>query len=104
MPQTNQPVVINGATIVGLGTQNSLNITAATVVKASKGRICKVNVLTAGSTVGTVNDVSTTGGAAAGNLVFNIPDTVGIYDLNFPCSTGIVVVPGTGQVVSVSFN
>lgn len=102
MPQTNQPVVINGATIVGQGTQNVLNITTATVVKATKGRIGKVIVNTAGSTVGTVSDSATT--ASAANLIYNIPDTVGIYDLNFPCATGILITPGTGQVLSVSYN
>ncbi len=80
-----------------------LNITAATVVKASPGRVCRVSVVVAGSTAGTVNDVLTTGGAAATNQVATIPDVVGNYSIEMPCLTGIVVVPGTGQTVAVSY-
>lgn len=85
------------------GQYSRLNITAATVVKPASGRICKVCVNVAGA-AGTINDVATTGGAAAGNLVFAIPAVVGVYELNFPCLSGIVVVPGAAQVVSVSYN
>ncbi len=81
-----------------------LDISAATVVKATSGVIVTVNVITAGTTVGTVNDVATTGGAAITNQVAPIPNTVGTYAVNMPCATGIVVVPGSGQVVAVSFD
>lgn len=81
-----------------------LDISAATVVKASSGVVVMVNVITAGSTAGTVNDVATTGGAAVANQVAAIPNTIGSYAVNMPCATGIVVVPGTSQVVSVSFD
>lgn len=96
--------VINSALIVGKGIANKLDITSATVIKAVQGRICKVNVVVAGSAAGTVNDCATTGAAAVANEVFAIPNTVGIYDVDFPCMTGIVVVPGTGQTISVSYN
>lgn len=81
-----------------------LDISAATVVKATSGVIVMVNVITAGTGAGTVNDVATTGGAAVTNQVATIPDVVGSYAVNMPCATGIVVVPGSGQVVSVSFD
>lgn len=86
------------------GNNNSLNITGATVVKAKPGTIYDVIVTTAGTTAGTVSDVTTTGGVAAANLVFSIPNTVGVYQLTFPCKAGIVVTPGTGQVLSVSYS
>ncbi|OYY59037.1 MAG: hypothetical protein B7Y55_01115 [Polynucleobacter sp. 35-46-207] len=83
---------------------NMLNITAATVVKAFPGKIVNVNVTTAGTTVGSVSDIATTAGVAAANLVASIPNAVGSYPLNFPCKVGIVITPGTGQVISVSYN
>lgn len=86
------------------GNNSVLNITAATVVKASPGTIWNVNVTTAGTTVGGVYDFAATTGEAAANLVAAIPDVVGAIDLIFPCKTGILIVPGTGQVVSVSFS
>jgi hypothetical protein len=82
----------------------TLNITAPTVVKASPGRISKVAVIVAGSATGTVNDCLTTGAAAVANQVGVIPTTVGSSTFDWPCAVGIVIVPGTGQTLSVSFN
>ncbi len=86
------------------GNNSVLNITAATVVKASPGTIWNVNVTVAGTTVGGVYDFAAATGEASANLVAAIPDVVGSVDLVFPCKTGILIVPGTGQVVSVSFS
>ena len=85
------------------GTNSVLNITAATVVKVSPGTIWNVNVTTAGTTVGGVYDFATATGEGAANLVAVIPIVAGAINLTFPCKTGILIVPGTGQVVSVSF-
>lgn len=93
-----------GAVQIAGGVSSTYNISAATVVKATKGTLMRVSVITAGTTAGTVNDVATTGGAAVGNQIGTIPDTVGTYEFAWPCATGIVVVPGTGQVLAVSYN
>jgi hypothetical protein len=93
----------SGNLLVGNGSTNKLNITAATVVKATAGRACTVIVNVAGA-AGTLSDCATTGAVAATNLVFAIPATVGVYKMDFPCLTGIVVTPGAAQVVSVSFD
>jgi hypothetical protein len=85
------------------GKTASYNKSASAVIKASAGRLCKVVVLTAGSAPGTVNNCTTTGAAAAGNLIFNVPNTVGIYDLDWPCDTGITYILGTGQVCAFSY-
>lgn len=85
------------------GSASVLNVTAATVVKAAPGTIYTVVVTTPGSAAGSVHDVLTTAGATASNLVFDIPNTAGVYSLTFPCAVGIVVTPGTGQVLSVAF-
>ena len=91
------------AVVVGQGTTAVLNITAATVVKPVGGRVAKVSVLVGGSAVGAVHNCATTGAAAAANQVAVVPDTEGVYDIDFPCSAGIVVVPGTGQTLAVSY-
>ena len=81
-----------------------LNITTATVVKGSAGLIGRVWVNTAGSTAGTLSDCATTGAVAAANLIATLPNTVGPYAIEFYAAVGIVVTPGTGQVVSISFD
>jgi hypothetical protein len=99
----------SGNLLVGNGSLNAKNITAATVVKATPGRICKVIVNTVPtSSAVSVSDVATTGGAAASNLVISVATaqlTAGqVINLDFPCTTGIVVNPGASGVVSVSFD
>jgi len=99
-----QPAVINGALITGQGISSVLNVSANTLVKATKGRIVKVNVNVAGSTNGAIYDSASIAGAATANLVAIIPEAVGVYTFDFPCKNGIVVETGTSQVVSVSYN
>lgn len=85
------------------GTKTVLNITAATVIKATPGRIARVSVIVAGSTNGSIYDHATTSGVAAANQVGVIPEAIGSYDISLPCLVGIVVTPGTGQTIAVSY-
>lgn len=92
------------AVTVGKGTVTVKNITAATVVKAVGGRVAKVSVLVAGSAPGAVYDRATTSGVGVTNQVAVIGNTAGVLDIDMPCSAGIVVVPGTGQTLAVSYS
>ena len=85
------------------GVLSALNITAATVVKATPGRLVRINVIVAGSAAGTANDCTTTAAAAAANQIVTIPASVGQVGIEWPCLAGIVVVPGTGQTLSVAY-
>lgn len=102
-----------GLTVSAAGTLNAsqtplsastlLNQSAEVVVKATPGQVYTVNVVTAGSTNGSLHDCATTGAVAAGNLVFTIPEAVGNYPVNFPFKTGIVYVPGTSMVAAIAY-
>lgn len=85
------------------GNRSVLNITAATVVKATSGVLVTVSVFVAGSAAGAAYDLATNTPAAA-NEIGVIPNAVGLYEFQWPCSTGILIVPGTGQSVSVSYS
>ena len=93
-----------------VGTKNALNITQAQLLDTtglssySARRISHVHVLVAGSAPGSVNDSATLAGANTTNQVYAIPNTVGIYIVDFPCMNGIVVTPGTGQTLAVSYD
>lgn len=97
-PTTRQTVAVSD------GDASVLNVTAATVIKAVPGRTYRVLVVTAGSAAGALYDCATTGAVAAGNQVASIPDTVGAYAFNWPHAVGIVLVPGTDQVLAISFS
>jgi hypothetical protein len=77
MPQTLiMPPISQGNTAVsGGGSRSALNVTAATVIKATPGRLVRINVLgvigTGGALV--INDCTTTGAATAANQIANIP-------------------------------
>jgi len=85
-------------------TQRVVNITANTVVKAAPGTVWTVSVLVAGSAAGGVYDAATVAAAASSNEIYVTPNTVGAINLNgFSCTSGIVVKPGTGQTIAISF-
>lgn len=84
------------------GTKTALYVNGTTVIKAQPGMVAQINVLVAG-VAGTVNDCATTAAVATANEIAAIPATVGPIRLGFPCAVGIVVAPGAGQVVSVSY-
>jgi len=86
------------------GAVNAANISSPTVVKTSAGRIASVSVLTAGSATGLIYDGATL--TATIKPVYVIPTSVGTepYVVNMPLSFGLLVVPGSGQVVTVSYS
>lgn len=86
------------------GSASVLNITAATVIKAKPGTLFRIAVNTAGSAAGAAYDASATSGNTAANLIAGIPNAAGVISLEWPCNNGILIVPGTGQVLSVSFS
>ena len=95
-----------GDQYVATGKTPTYNVSAITVIKATPGRLVKIIVNVASSTAIKAYDVATTGGAAAANTIYTGPTTSvagTVISLDWPCSTGIVVDPGTGGTVSVAF-
>jgi hypothetical protein len=87
------------------GESAAFNLTSgAKLIKVGPGRVGTLTTIVAGTTVGTVNDAATTGAAAIGNQIAAVPNTLGAsVPLNFPFANGLVIVPGTGQVLAVSY-
>jgi hypothetical protein len=86
------------------GAVNAANISAPLVVTTQAGRICSVSVLAGGSASGFIYDgVSLT---ATTKPLYVIPTSVGTepYVVNLPVSFGILVVPGSGQIVTISYS
>jgi len=79
------------------------NIYQPTLLKAAPGYVFSLVVNTAGSAPGTINDCTTIGAASAANQVAPIPNTTGVYKLDWPFQNGIVIVPGTGQVIAAKW-
>lgn len=84
------------------GAQSTSQIAAAAVLKTAAGRVAQVSVTVAGSVPGFVYDANQITGAS--NILYTIPNVVGVYAVNMPANVGIVVSPGTGQTVTVSWS
>lgn len=97
----NSSVSNTGPTLGGAFSQYDISTT--TLLKSASGVLYRVSVTTAGTTTGAIYDTNATGSVGASNLVAVIPEAVGVYEFIWPCQTGIVVVPGTSQVISVAY-
>jgi hypothetical protein len=85
------------------GATGVYDITSATTIKASPGRLIKISVVVAGSAAGTANDCAATGSVATGNEICPIPASVGIITLDWQCASGITITPGTGQTLAALY-
>lgn len=104
----NLVIALNGATqafkeVNGISTTEG--ITAATVLKTSAGRVASVSITTAGSATGMIYDSANTTASAP---LWVIPETAAAngqpYFVNLPTDSGILVIPGTGQTLTVSWS
>jgi len=84
------------------GTQRAAAMTATTLVSGSQGRLVQVSVIVAGSASGAIYDSSNA--SSLTNQVAAIPNIIGVYNYNIPVTSGIVVAPGTGQTVCVTYS
>ena len=82
----------------------ALGLSASTVIKTKTGRLYSINVTTAGTTSGYVYDTTSLNTIDPSNLIMNVPATAGTITLNWPFVNGLVYVPGTGQVASISYS
>ena len=85
---------VNGATAKAA-------ISTPTLVWNGAGRLAVVSVTSAGA-VGMAYDSASTSDLTAPICV--IPASAGVFGANVPVSRGIVVVPGAGQVVTVTYS
>jgi len=64
--------------------------------------VARVSVITAG-VAGGIYDAKSIAAATTGTQLCVIPATVGIHEIFMPVVNGIVVKPGAGQKVSISY-
>jgi len=105
--QKNGVIALNNlsqSTLRGLGTQTSATVTVPTLIVTGAGYLVNFSVLVAGSGAGTINNASSTTTAAAANALCAIPATVGIVKTGQLFTSGLVIVPGTGQSINVTYS
>lgn len=96
---------INGLGQTYLRVQGALRsgtLTASTAVASGQGRLASISVIVAGSTDGMIYDSNSTG--LLTNELMVIDNVVGVTVANLPFNNGLVVVPGTGMTVVVTYS
>lgn len=94
---------IQQALAAEVATVTTATVTASTFITAGKGRLLRVSVLVAGTTVGFVHNSQTPTGASAANALVAAPNTIGVYEAGLVFDSGLVIVPGTGQSLNVTY-
>lgn len=87
------------------GSQVSNSVSAQTQIVVGAGRLAMVNVIIAGSTVGgfyDTADANNTNNPA--HRLAAIPMSLGSYFINTPFNDGLLLTPGTGQTVTVTYS
>ena len=105
--QKNGVVAINNYSntiLRGQGTATSSTVTGSTLVVAGRGYLVSYAVVVAGSAAGAIYNSSTTGGTAASNQLCATGTTVGVYPVGQIFANGLVIVPGTGQSINVTYS
>lgn len=86
------------------GTNTSATVTSQTLITATKGYLVNFSVVVAGTTAGTINNAATTAASAAANAICATPTTLGVYSCGAVFSNGLVINPGTGQSINVTYS
>jgi hypothetical protein len=101
----NLVTAINGLGQTYLKVQGALRsgtLTDSTPVSSGQGRLASISVVVAGSTDGMIYDSTST--SSLTNALVVIDNVVGVTVANLPYNNGLVVVPGTGMTVVVSYS
>jgi len=87
------------------GVSTAEGITAPTVVKTTPGRVASISIIVAGSTTGMLYDSPNLTQSAPLWVIPAAGATNGEpYVVNMPTDSGLMVSPGTGQTVTVSWS
>lgn len=103
--QKNGVVAVNQVAENAFGVQgrkNALEITTPTLIHTGEAWVARLSVIVAGA-AGAVYDANTLVSATTGKRLCIIPATVGIHEVLMPVTRGIVISPGAGQIVTVSY-
>lgn len=114
--QKNGVVAINGLTQAitrYLGNRTSQAVTTSTLIFAGTGRLVSYSIIVAGTTDGLIYNSASVAGIAAADLLTAVPAPggsgnapflgLGVIPVGMFFTKGLVVVPGTGQTVAVTY-
>lgn len=88
----------------GQGSLTSATVTGDTLVIAGKGYLVNFSVLNAGSGAGYIYNANSVASISASSALCVTPTVVGVFPAGQVFSNGIVISPGTGQSINVTYS
>jgi len=104
--QKNGVIAINGlaqSNLRVLGKVTSSTVTTDTLVVSGSGYLVRYSILVAGA-AGTVHNASSVASATATNALCVSQATVGVFDAGLAFTNGLVIKPGAGQSINVTYS
>ena len=104
--QKNGVVAINGLAQTNnrmLGTTTTAVLTANTLALTGAGYLVRYSILVAGA-AGTINNANSVANATSSNALCVTQATIGIFNVGMPFANGLVVKPGAGQSIVVTYS
>ena len=86
------------------GSVTSTTVTTDTLVITGRGYVSNFSVTVAGTANGTICNAQTVALAAANNVLCATPTTIGVYRAGLVFTSGLVIKPGTGQSINVTYS
>lgn len=94
---------LNNITLGANGTLTSVTVTDLTIIFVGSGRLVNFSVVVAGSANGLIYNASTDTPLASQALCAT-PNTIGIYPCGQVFTSGLVIEPGAGQSINVTYS
>lgn len=94
---------LNNITLGTAGTVTSATVTGTTVVFVGAGRLVNFSVVVAGSANGFIYNANNDTPVASQALCAT-PNTVGIYQCGQVFTSGLVIEPGAGQSINITYS
>lgn len=107
--QKNGVIAINNINQISYylgGRVTSQTVNSDTVIAISSGRIVSYSITEKGSTAGKIYNSATVANASTSNQLLSTTATqeVGVYTAGLVFTNGLVVSPGTGQYINVTYS
>ena len=104
--QKNGVVAVNNlaqTTIRSMGTLTSATVTVPTLIFTGAGYLVNFSVVVAGSGTGLIYNFASITSPLAASALCATPATIGVYKVGQAFTSGLVIVPGTGQSINITY-
>lgn len=96
--------LLNQTNIREIGNITSASVAASTLVLSGAGRLVNFSVLVVGTTTGFIHNVADVALVSDANRLCAVTNVLGIFPAGLNFTQGLVIVPGAGQSLNVTYS